>query len=402
LVVRRGTAVIAAALVVLLPATAAAAPAAPSGPGQERPTGSDGGPIDRAVANVATGGSSGLAGALDDLEANVTEQLQQLDAAEKAVAGAVATLADKDNAVTDTEARIEELTSRSDEVVVDAFVMPPAESAFDVLVADTMADVSMKQAVLDIRADEFASALAELDELKADLEEQLAAQEAAVADAEAARADAAAELADLESVVGQQAQFVLALEEQLASGESQIDALARTDPERAALLRSQYDQLVGQLEAAKVAAARRRALEAIAAEQRRRELLGIWVCPVNGPVNFSDTWGAARSGGRSHKGTDMMAAYGVPTVAPVSGRVEHRTASIGGMSWWVYGDDGNTYFGTHLSGYENVGAGHVERGAVIGYVGESGNATTPHLHFEFHPGGGGAVNPYARLVEACS
>jgi murein DD-endopeptidase MepM/ murein hydrolase activator NlpD len=402
LVVRRGTAVIAAALVVLLPTTATAAPAAPSGPGQERPTGSDGGPIDRAVANVATGGSTGLAGALDDLEANVTEQLQQLDAAEKAVAGAVATLADKDAAVTDTEARIEELTSRSDEVVVDAFVMPPAESAFDVLVADTMADVSMKQAVLDIRADEFASVLAELDELKADLEEQLAAQEAAVADAEAARADAAAELTDLESVVGQQAQFVLALEEQLANGESQIDVLARTDPERAALLRSQHDQLVAQLEAAKVAAARRRALEAIAAEQRRRELLGIWVCPVNGPVNFSDTWGAARSGGRSHKGTDMMASYGTPTVAPVAGRVEHRTASIGGMSWWVYGDDGNTYFGTHLSSYANVGAGHVERGAVIGYVGESGNATTPHLHFEFHPGGGGAVNPYARLIEACS
>jgi murein DD-endopeptidase MepM/ murein hydrolase activator NlpD len=126
------------------------------------------------------------------------------------------------------------------------------------------------------------------------------------------------------------------------------------------------------------------------------------ICPVQGPVAFTDTWGAARSGGRAHKGVDMLSPMGTPTVAPVSGRVEHRGNSLGGLSWHLYGDDGDYYYGTHLSAYENVGAGHVAAGTVIGYVGDSGNAAgTPHLHFEVHPGGGAAVNPYPYVRAAC-
>jgi peptidoglycan LD-endopeptidase LytH len=126
------------------------------------------------------------------------------------------------------------------------------------------------------------------------------------------------------------------------------------------------------------------------------------VCPVAGAVDFVDSWGAARSGGRSHQGTDMMADYGTPTVAPVSGTLEQHSSSAGGLAWYVHGDDGNTYYGAHLSSYENQGAGWVEAGTVIGYVGDSGNAAgTPHLHFEYHPGGGSAVNPYSLVAAAC-
>jgi murein DD-endopeptidase MepM/ murein hydrolase activator NlpD len=126
------------------------------------------------------------------------------------------------------------------------------------------------------------------------------------------------------------------------------------------------------------------------------------VCPVQGPVSFVDSFGAPRSGGRTHKGVDMMASSGTPTVAPVSGRVEHRGNATGGLSWWLYGDDGDEYYGTHLSGYENEGVGWVAAGAVIGYVGDSGNAAgTPHLHFEIHPAGGAAVNPFPQVASAC-
>ena len=116
------------------------------------------------------------------------------------------------------------------------------------------------------------------------------------------------------------------------------------------------------------------------------------LCPMNGSA-YGDTWGAPRSGGRSHEGVDMLAPRGTPIYAVVSGTVNFKQNRLGGNAASLVGDNGNRYYYAHFAGYEGVSR-RVTQGEVIGYNGDTGNATgTPHLHFEVHPGGGLAVNP---------
>ncbi|HEX7277143.1 MAG TPA: M23 family metallopeptidase [Acidimicrobiales bacterium] len=128
---------------------------------------------------------------------------------------------------------------------------------------------------------------------------------------------------------------------------------------------------------------------------------GTWRCPIDGPVWFTNDFGAPRGEGFVHQGVDLFATHGTPVVAPVGGIVERHPNPSGGQAFALTGDDGVWYYGAHLDAY---GAeGRVTAGTVIGFVGVTGDAagTSPHLHFETHPAGSGPVNPYPTLVGAC-
>jgi murein DD-endopeptidase MepM/ murein hydrolase activator NlpD len=129
---------------------------------------------------------------------------------------------------------------------------------------------------------------------------------------------------------------------------------------------------------------------------------GAWICPVQGPRAFSDDYGDARAGGRRHAGNDILAPRGTPVVAPVAGRASRHDNRLGGISFYLYGSDGTTYYGAHLDSYSGA-SGNVAAGTVLGYVGNSGDARNgpTHLHFEIHPGGGRDINPYPTLRRYC-
>ena len=169
--------------------------------------------------------------------------------------------------------------------------------------------------------------------------------------------------------------------------------------------------LIVALGAAERPAAHADAPKSVTAEKYIERAAGRLIVPVRGltAASLLNTWGAARSDGRRHEGIDIMAPQGAPVLAAADGRiVRFWNSELGGLSIYQADAEGETvYYYAHLSGYaDRLKQGdRVRQGDVIGYVGATGNATTPHLHFEIHRvsdprrwWSGQAINPYPYLT----
>ncbi len=219
------------------------------------------------------------------------------------------------------------------------------------------------------------------------------------------RADYLARIGDADAEVVAE---VKSLRRDLLEDQKRLSAEQKKRAQRTKELRAQRDKLQKELKGvqaefdqvkSRLAAARAKERGVSSTSYRAVAGSNGLVFPVRGSYYYSNTWGASRSGGRRrHQGTDIMSPHGTPCVAVTSGTVSSKTGGLGGRVIWLRGDNGVSYYYAHLSSWA-VRSGRVSAGQVIGYVGSTGNASAnaPHLHFEIHPGGGGAVNPYPHL-----
>jgi len=204
------------------------------------------------------------------------------------------------------------------------------------------------------------------------------------------------------------------LEKQLEADSKALASTLQELEDENAELQSKLASVTDEYKDLKAEIARERAAEAAAAAAAAQPTSGSpsgfvptvstngKTCPVAGPVSFIDSWGYPRSGGRSHEGVDMMADYGTPVVAITSGSITYAGYGSSAGNWQILsGSDGNAYW--YMHNQQNlVNGGAVSAGQQIATVGDTGNAVgTPHLHFEFHPGGGGPVNPYPLVASLC-
>ena len=332
---------------------------------------------------------------LAEAEARVTsarraanEAAEKYDEAQTEYYGLQSEIEAKQATIATTEAEAQKLTGAAQERAIEAYQGGSAE--FEIIMdGDDVLDAMRRNELLDrvneqgnSAVDQLSVVTEELHAQQASLNEQLAAQETVVDDMKDRESDLREKLADAEK--------------------AEADLKARLEREKRE--RELQERLRRARAAASSASSRSSGSSASSGGGRSGQIIvsGSWVCPVPGGSSFSDGWGDPRSGGRRHQGVDMMAGTGSPVVAVVGGTVQTRTGGLGGNAIWLAGSDGNTYYYAHLNDFVG-GSRAVSAGELIGHVGNTGNARggPSHLHFEIHPGGGSATNPYPTTRAHC-
>jgi murein DD-endopeptidase MepM/ murein hydrolase activator NlpD len=189
--------------------------------------------------------------------------------------------------------------------------------------------------------------------------------------------------------------------DQYAKAKAQADAAEIATADQLARVQTQLEQAKGAEVATKTA------LEDVKRKVKVKSnggsvYIGGFFFPVDAPHEYVSSWHFPRAG-HLHQGNDIMAPTGTKLFACETGVVTKiGNGGIGGKTLWIKGVSGTSYYYAHLSSFAASEGQQVSAGDVVGAVGTSGNAAggAAHLHFEIHPGGGKAIDPYPTLVGA--
>ena len=298
-----------------------------------------------------------------------------------------AELQDTRAALTDAQVQYQGLRNDLEQRARDAYISGPASGLEFLLGASSIADLSARMEYVNALSQEDADLATKVQNVRNTLaarkDEQRQLQE------RAARA--------LQKVQAAEAALKAKLAEQQAALDDLNSKMARAE-ELVKKLEKQYQQELAALTGLDFHAG------AI-----------LKVCPVGQPHAVYDGFGAPRFAGgyHPHAGNDILAPQGTPIYATFDGFAQAGYNILGGNSVDVYGDLGYTY-NAHLM--QPGFTGNVSAGDVIGYVGATGDTSTPHDHFEWHPNVipsnwpsspygysviGDAVNPFPLLSAVC-
>lgn len=280
------------------------------------------------------------------------------------------------------------LREQLDQRAREAYMSGPGEQLEFILGSSSLADLSDRVAFVDALTQTDADLANQVANLRNELADQAAREQRLQEQAAEALREQQARYAALEAKLAEQRQVLDVIEERKARAEELVKDL-----------RKEWQR--------ELAAATGLRIDPNAILQ---------VCPVDQPRAVYDGFGAPRDGGsRAHAGNDIIAPMGTPIRAPFPGTARSSWNPLGGNAVYVYGEHGYVY-NAHLSAFSDKSNGPVQAGDIIGYVGSTGNSSTPHNHFEWHPNVipsnwpaspygysviGGAVNPWPLLQAVC-
>jgi LAS superfamily LD-carboxypeptidase LdcB len=187
--------------------------------------------------------------ALADINANVTAQQADLDAATAAQQAADAAVAEADAAVAAAEQQVADLQATTDALLVEAFVDPPINHTLEIFQSGSLTDAAVKQALIKIQADEDAALMEQLEQAEAQLVTEQTAKRDAAAVADTRRTESEAALAELETALAQQQQLAADLEERLNARLAEAESLRQQDASLSAQIEAEQAALAARLAA---------------------------------------------------------------------------------------------------------------------------------------------------------